>query len=456
MARNRLVYVGAFVIFGALLFGVGLFFIGSRRMLFDHTFEAYAEFANVAGLQNGAIVRVAGMDAGEVDQIQVPARPSARFRVRLRLREDLHQLIRVDSVATIQTDGLVGNKYVQVDAGTDQAAVVPSKGTMQSREPFDLGEMLDRMSKTIDLVTKTITDVKGGVEEALASVTATAKEAQGLLNDVGSDARSIMASSKKVTADLNTIIAGIREGRGSVGKLLNDDALYVKVRNITSEAEKTVANLREASEQAKGAVADFRGDHGPLKGVTGDLQQTLASAKDAMADLAENTEALKRSFFFRGFFNKRGYFDLKDVTVQQYRQGALESADRKVLRIWIGAPVLFERDANGQERLTDAGRGRVESAMSQFLRYPRNSPLVVEGYAREQPTNDARFLLSRSRAALVRDHLVATFGLDPNYVATMPMGREASGSPDGSSWDGVALAIFLEPSALQVSSGTKP
>lgn len=454
MVKNRLVYVGAFVVFGVLLFAVGLFLIGNRRMLFDHTFQAYAEFSNVAGLQNGAIVRVAGMDAGEVEQIQVPARPSARFRVRLRLREDLHQLIRVDSVATIQTDGLVGNKFVQVDAGTDQAAVVPPQGTMQSREPFDLGEMLDRMSKTIDLVTKTITDVKGGVEEALASVTATAKEAQDLLNDVGSDARSIMASSKKVTTDLTAIIAGVRDGRGSVGKLLNDDALYERVKTITAEAEKTVANLRQASEQAKGAVADFRGDHGPLKGVTGDLQQTLASAKDAMADLAENTEALKRSFFFRGFFNKRGYFDLKDVSVQQYREGALENANRKVLRIWLAAGVLFERDANGHERLSDAGRARVESAMSQFLRYPRNSPLVIEGYAREQATTEERFLLSRSRGALVRDHLVATFGLDPNYVATMPMGREALGSPDGNTWDGAALAIFVAPAALQSSAGT--
>ena len=53
----------------------------------------------------------------------------------MRVREDLHPLIRVDSVATIQTDGLVGNKFVQIDAGTDQAAIVPAAGTMQSREP---------------------------------------------------------------------------------------------------------------------------------------------------------------------------------------------------------------------------------------------------------------------------------------------------------------------------------
>jgi phospholipid/cholesterol/gamma-HCH transport system substrate-binding protein len=448
MARSRLAYVGAFVISGVLLFAVGLFLIGNRRMLFDRTFPAYAQFGNINGLQSGATVRVAGMDAGEVEEISVPPSPSGRFSVRLRLREDLHPLIRVDSVATIQTDGLVGNKYVQVDAGTDAAAIVQPGGTMQSREPFDLAAMLDRMSKTLDLVTSTIIDVRGGVQEALTSVTDTADVAQELLTDVGTDARSIMASTQKATNDLNAIVSGLREGRGTVGKLLTDDAFYLSVKKMAAEAEQTVANLRDASAQAKGAVADFRGDNGPLKGISSDVQQTLASAKDAMADLAENTEALKRSFFFRGFFNKRGYFDLQDVTVQQYRQGALATRDRRVLRIWVGTPVLFAQSPGEQERLTQGGKDRIDSAMSQFLKYPRNSPLVIEGYARQPATRDERFLLSRRRAALVRDYIVGKYGLDSNYVATMPLGREAADSPDGNTWDGVALAMFVSTSAL--------
>jgi outer membrane protein OmpA-like peptidoglycan-associated protein len=83
--------------------------------------------------------------------------------------------------------------------------------------------------------------------------------------------------------------------------------------------------------------------------------------------------------------------------------------------------------------------------MSQFIQYPRTSPFVVEGYATEL-TADERFLLSRWRAQLVRDYLVGKFGLDPKYVAVMPMGFEAPGSPDGDRWSGVGLALFV-PSA---------
>jgi phospholipid/cholesterol/gamma-HCH transport system substrate-binding protein len=447
MARNRLVAVGAFVLGGVLLFAVGLFLIGSRRMLFNDSFDAYAQFSNIAGLQNGAIVRVAGMDAGEVKEIHVPGSPSAKFRVTMRIREDLHPLIRVDSIASIQNDGLVGNKFVQIEAGSDGAQVVPDKGTMQSKEPFDLGALLDRMNETVDLVTNAIDELKGGVDKALDAVTETAKGARSLMEDVGKDVGAIMASTQKVVTDVNLIVAGVRQGRGSLGKLATDDAFYDSAKKIVSEAEKTVANLREATEQAKGAVADFRGENGPMKGLAGNLQQTLASAKDAMADLAENTEALKRSFFFRGFFNKRGYFDLDDMSVQQYRAGALETKDRRVLRIWVASAVLFEQDATGRERLSDGGRVRLDSAMSQFVRYPKTSPLVIEGYGHEA-TGDERYLLSRARAQLVRDYLVGKFGLEANYIATIPMGGDATDSPSGNQWDGVALAMFVPKSAM--------
>lgn len=444
--RNRTVAVGAFVIAGILLFGAALFLIGDRRMLFEDNFEVYAEFANIGGLQNGAIVRVAGMDAGEVETIHVPPGPTKPFRVKMRIRRDLHPLIRLDSIASIQNDGLVGNKYVQVETGSEQSPMVADRGTIRSVEPFDLADMLKQMNKTIEMVNGIIADLKVSLDTALTSITATAKDAQVLMKDLGNDARAIMASTQTATRNLNAIVADVRAGRGTVGKLLTDESLFRSAKNIAAEAEKAVATVREASEQARAAIQDFRGDGGPMKGITGDLQQTLALAREAMSDLAENTEALKHGFFFRGFFNKRGYFDLSDVTVDQYRQGVLGGKDRQVLRIWVDARVIFETDAAGLERLTDDGRRRLDSAMTPFLKYPRTTPFVVEGYADGQMAAD-RFLSSRRRAQLVRDYLVGKFGLDPNFVATMPMGPEAQGSPAGERWDGIGLALFVSPSA---------
>ena len=443
MQQTRFVAVGAFLVLGLALFALGLFFIGDRRMLFDDSFRVFAEFTDIGGLQNGAVVRVGGMDAGEVDQINVPAGPSAKFRVRMRVRQEVWPLMRLDSVASIQNDGLVGNKFVQVEAGTDASPQVAEGGTIRSREPFDLADMFDRLSETIDLITATITDVKTGVDEALSAVSLTATDARALIGDVGTQLRAVTNSSRAVAADLQAILRNVREGRGTVGKFVNDDEFYNRIKGIAAEAEAAIGNLREASDNAKKAIEDFRGDDGPARGLVAGLQQTLAAANETLTDLAANSEALKRNFFFRGFFNRRGFFDLDDISVEEYRRGVLETNDRRMLRVWVSAAVLFETDSSGREQLTIDGRARLDSAMATFLGYPPDTPFVVEGYA-DGVTRDVQFVLSRRRAELVRDYLAGKFGLDPGYVTTMAMGPDAPDSPANGRWEGVALAAFVQ------------
>ena len=439
---NRAIAVGAFVIATIILFGVGLYLIGNRRMMFTDTVQIFAEYRRIAGLQPGAIVRVAGLDAGEVEQVSIPTSPSANFRVRLRVRQDVIHLVRQDSIASIQTDGLVGNRFVQIETGSEAAAQVPEGGTIRGEEPVDIAQMLQKMNETIDTVTVLIKDVKTGIDEALGAVTATAFDAQALMKDTGEQVRQITTSANRLTGDLQSIVGDVREGRGTVGKLLKDEELYNRLRNISAEAEKTMADLRATAASARTAIQDLNGENGPVRGVLGDLQLAIADARETMGDLADNAEALKRNFLFRGFFNRRGFFDLQDVSVADYRKGTLESDTRKALRIWASADVLFQ-SVDGQERLTDDGRRRLDSAMAPYLRYPRTTPIVVEGYA-GGGTSDAQFLLSRSRAQMVRDYIVGRFGLDARYVAIMPMGSDADGSPTDGRWEGVALAAFPE------------
>ena len=211
---------------------------------------------------------------------------------------------------------------------------------------------------------------------------------------------------------------------------------------MMNEARAVIAQVQEAAGQAKGLVTDMRSNTGPVQGAIGDLRATLANAREAMADLSESSEALKRNFFFRGFFERRGYFDLDDVPADEYRKGALEGRDRRVVRVWLRREVLFALNEAGQEVLTDAGKARLESAMSDFLKQPADSPIVIEGYA-TGASYDERHIASRRRASMVRDYLVSRIQLDMTRAGVMPLGDQAPGSPDGETWDGVAIAIFL-------------
>ena len=109
MERTRKLIVGIFVGGCLVLFGVGMFLIGNSNQMFTKSFNVFADFSKITGIKNGGKVRVAGMDAGTVTHIDVPSHPEAKFRIHFRIIEKLHPIVRQDSVATIQTDGLLGN-----------------------------------------------------------------------------------------------------------------------------------------------------------------------------------------------------------------------------------------------------------------------------------------------------------------------------------------------------------
>ena len=447
MPSTRLIGVGVFVIGGLLLFATGLFLIGDRRGLFQDNFDVNAEFTKLAGLENGATVRVAGLDAGQVTAIHVPTNPGAKFRVTLRIREDLHGVVRTDSVASIQTEGLVGNKFVQVEGGSGGSPRAPDGSTIASRDPLDIADLLNQMSSTLTLVDNTIDVLRADLQDAVRKITGAAGEAQQLLAETRTDVDAIVNDGRRIARDMRDVMDDISAGRGTIGKLINDDALYGDARRIAGEAEQVVASLRQTTEQARRALADLTeklsGREGAAaQGLVAELRQTIASARDAMSDLADNAEALKHNFLFRGFFNRRGYFDLDDLSVEAYRDGALEGNDRKALRIWIEAAYLFSPARDGSEQLTDQGKARLDSAMATFLGQPANAPLVIEGYA-TGPSSDARYVASRRRAALVRSYLISRFGLDANRVGLIALGHEAKRSPAGDTWNGVALALFV-------------
>ena len=269
----------------------------------------------------------------------------------------------------------------------------------------------------------------------------TVESAKQLIEVVGADLKSISASGQAIANDTQAVVADIRKGQGTFGKLVTDDELYRRANAIAQQAELTVTNIREASQQAKQAIAGLQSMEGPAQGLTTEFRQTLASAREVMTDLAENAEALKRNWFFRGFFRERGYFDLDMISPAEYRAGALEQDGRRRLAIWLRADVLFVRDPQGIEVLSPSGKVRVESAMAEFLKYPTTTAIVVEGYA-ANVSRDQAHLVSRDRARRVRDYLVVRFELEPARVGIMPLGAEADGSPAGKTWEGVAIAAF--------------
>jgi phospholipid/cholesterol/gamma-HCH transport system substrate-binding protein len=456
LVTSKLVGAGAFVVIGLLLFTIALFMIGERRMLFEDRFDVYTEFAKLGQLEVGAIVRVAGMDGGEVTAIQVPASPAGRFRVKMNVREDLHGLVRTDSIATSQMEGLVGAIFLSIGAGSEQAPRVPEGGTIPSREPVMMADLLDQASSTIALLTETVEDIRGDVEKAVQQVALTAEDAHAMLEDVRPDIVAIAKNGSRISADIQQISARIRSGEGTLGKLVNDPGLYERAKDIAEEARTVMSNVREVSAETRRAIADFRSKDGPAQGLLGEMRVTIGQTREAVSDLSDNMEALKHNFLLRGFFNRRGYFDLDAISPADYRDGLLENGKRKAARIWLASRVLFEQrpaGVDGQaETLTADGKARLDSAMAAYLEYVPSNPIVVEGYATGLTVAE-RFRLARQRAGMVREYLIGRYHLSPQSTGFIALGDQAPNSPEGDgTWDGVAITLFLDREALQLAT----
>ena len=141
MRSSHTLWSRAFLIGGSILFGVGLFFISNRQKLFTRTFEVYAEFDRVNGLQKGAKVHVSGMTGGEVVDTEIPKRSDRSFGSELRIEQALHPLVSADSVAAIKTMGLAGNSFIDIQKGTSRAPEAVSGSTLLTKEPFDIADL---------------------------------------------------------------------------------------------------------------------------------------------------------------------------------------------------------------------------------------------------------------------------------------------------------------------------
>src|SRR5881296_2042477 len=156
---SRAFRLGVFIVVALLIFAGGVFWIGKKQFLFHSTYRLKAEFQNVAGLNGGAEVRVGGIHEGTVRQIQLPIRPNEKVRVLMDLAGGTRNVIKRDSIATIRSEGLVGDKFVEISFGSTDAPKVNDGDTIQSEPPLQFSELMQKTSQLLDSAKGAISNV---------------------------------------------------------------------------------------------------------------------------------------------------------------------------------------------------------------------------------------------------------------------------------------------------------
>jgi phospholipid/cholesterol/gamma-HCH transport system substrate-binding protein len=131
--RVRSWAIGLFLILGIGFFTAILFLLGNIHDVFGNHVDFYADFSDIGGLPSGAEVRVSGLEAGEVKGIEIPSSPASKFRLTLQVEEKTRGIIRTDSVVNIETEGVVGSKYISIRTGTSNAPEAQAGATLPSK-----------------------------------------------------------------------------------------------------------------------------------------------------------------------------------------------------------------------------------------------------------------------------------------------------------------------------------
>lgn len=307
--------LGLFVVTGTVLFIVGVYLIGQRQNMFKKTFTISAYFQNVNGLQNGNNVRYSGIDIGTVKDITMIN--DSTIKVDMNIDEKIITHIKKDAIATIGSDGLVGNMILNIVPGNGHSDVISNGDTIESFSKIGADDILSTLSVssenaailTSDLVKITSAMINGkGTIGLLLNDTIMAK-------DLKQSVTNLKMASKSATNtinELNSIVLSLKTNDETVlGMLMNDTISGEKLKNIVNHLETSSIEIENVLTNINATVSDFNSsDEGAYNYILKDtslvnsLKSTLKNINEGTDKFNQNMEALKHNFLTRGYFRK--------------------------------------------------------------------------------------------------------------------------------------------------------
>ena len=194
LSKLQATILGVVVLAGLAFAGIGIFAVGDQQLLWSDKLQVTTGFRQIRGLEVGTPVRVQGIKAGQVVAVEAPAEPGGDVIVHLRLSGRMRNLIRSDAAVQIVSEGMLGGKALEINPGTPSAQPIQEHARLASRPTAELNDMLGQVNMTLE---------------------------------------------------------GIREGQGTVGKLLTDPQAYNEFLALVRQGKGTMASIQQDADALK-------------------------------------------------------------------------------------------------------------------------------------------------------------------------------------------------------------
>ncbi len=224
MAQQRWtleVKVGAFIVLGVALLVFFVFAIGDLSTAFQPAYQIFVVFDSANGITEGSPVQYAGVEKGKIEAVEIrrfPDQVTPRVELRVRLPNSIE--VRSDDVASISTFGLLGEKYLEIMPGPGAGTPLGPGGRLVGKPPVSTERIMERSNEVLTEFKQTLEGLNSLVGD---------KEARIYLKEAVQEARDATRHWKALGERLNVAMSNIEAGRGSVGRLLFDDELYLRM-----------------------------------------------------------------------------------------------------------------------------------------------------------------------------------------------------------------------------------
>lgn len=311
--ENRNIRLGLFVGIATVLLIVALYIVGDKQNLFGSSFRISANFHDVNGLMKGNNVRFAGIDIGTVESIEI--RNDSSINVVMVIEKKIQEHIKKNAIASIGTDGLMGNKLVNINTSKEPSTPVSEGYVLQSLNPLEMDEMI----RTLNVTNENIKVISGN----LRSITDKINNKNSLWNIlmdtvVAENVKSSIVNLKlmsnhgiMITGNLKSLIDDVKNGKGSIGALITDTTFSSKITQTVVKLDRvsdTVAIISGDLSKVVNNLKNGKGSIGVLLNDTSlvhNLNQSVQNIKSGAGKFDENMEALKYSWPFKKYFKKQ-------------------------------------------------------------------------------------------------------------------------------------------------------